>query len=104
MAISDSSVGRRSRLVTERNALEEAQRLHAGAAPLDQEGVDRIALGHAELAADHVVLGLGVADDVDALDKNARALLDAEGDIDGAAGDITLGHSLHAGGGLALRH
>ena len=66
------------------HALEEAQRLHALAPALDQEGVDGVALGDAELAADDEVLGLLVADDVDALDEDARALLDEEGDVDGA--------------------
>ena len=86
-------------MLLHRDALEEAQRLHALAPALDHEGVDGIALGDAELAADDEVLGLLVADDVDALDVDARALLDVEGDGDGAAGGVALGHGLDLGEG-----
>ena len=78
-------------LLLQRHALEEAQRLHALAPALDHEGVDGIALGDPELAPDHEVLGLLVADDVDALHVDARPLLDVKGDGDGAAGVVALG-------------
>ena len=46
-------------------------------------GVECVALRQAEFAADHLVLGAGVADDVDPLDIDARPLADIEGQIDG---------------------
>ena len=55
-------------------------------------GIDGVALGDPELAPDHEVLGLLVADDVDALDEDARPLLDEEGDGDRAAGRVALRH------------
>ena len=42
-----------------------------------------VALGQPELAADHLVQRARVAGDVDALDVDARAFLDVEGDVDG---------------------
>ena len=50
-------------------------------ADLDQEAVKGVALGQAELAADDVILGTEIADDVDALDIDARAFVDDEDDI-----------------------
>ena len=46
-------------------------------------GREGVALGQPELAADHLVQRARVARDVDALDVDARAFLDVEGDVDG---------------------
>ena len=43
----------------------------------------------AELAADHLVLGAGIADDIDALDIDARPLADIEDQVDGVVRDVT---------------
>ncbi len=48
--------------------LEEAERVDAVLRALELEAVEGIALRQADLAADHLVLGLGVAVDLDALD------------------------------------
>ncbi len=57
-------------------------------------GVKGIALGQTELAPDHLVLGTGVADDIDPLDVDPRAFTDIEREIDYAlvevAGDLRL--------------
>ena len=45
-------------------------------------GAEGVALGEAELAADHLVESTRVARDVDALDIDARPLLDVEGHVD----------------------
>ena len=45
-------------------------------------GREGVALGQAELAADHLVQRARVARDVDALDIDARAFLDVEGHVD----------------------
>src|SRR5690606_7611018 len=50
----------------------------------DLARVEGIALDDAELAPDHAVEGTGVADDVDALDEDALALLELEDDVDDA--------------------
>ena len=54
--------------------LEIAQRVDAVGRALDRQRVERIAFGHAEFAADDLVLGQRVAVDVDPLDISARGL------------------------------
>ena len=77
-------VGRRALLLLDLQILlEEAERLDAVARAADADVVERIALGEAELAADHLVAGGGVAGDVDPLDIDARRLGDPEGDPHG---------------------
>jgi hypothetical protein len=75
--------GRVARGVGDVDVLEEAQRLDLVLRAVDQHAVVGVAFGQQQLAADHVVQRLGVADDVDALDVDARAFLDVEGDVDG---------------------
>ena len=62
--------------------------------PADRFGAERVAFGQAELAPDDLVLGAGVADDVDAFDVDARPLADIEGQVDDVldriAGDARL--------------
>ena len=58
------------------HGLEEAKRTQALAGRFDQQAVKGVALGQAELAPDDVVLGAEIADDVDALDIDARAFVD----------------------------
>ena len=73
---------------------------------VDQDAVVGVALGHLQLAADDVVQGAGVADDVDALDVDARAFADLEVDVDGAGlavgrvarADVDEGEARGAGG------
>ncbi len=60
--------------------LEIAQGLDPAFRPLEQEAVERIALGETKLAAHHLVLGQRVAVDINPLDINARAFGDLEGD------------------------
>ncbi len=86
-------VGRDHRFVRRRagrgvhcHGVEVAEILQALAGAADQRGVERIAFGHAEFAADHLVLGAGVADDVDAFDIDARPLAHVEHQIDGVLG------------------
>ena len=58
-------------------------------------GVERVALGQAELAADHLVLGARVADDIDPLDIDARALADIEREIDNVLLAVAVDPRLH---------
>ena len=60
-------------------ALEIAEVVQPLAGLADRLGAERIAFGQAELAADHLVLGARVADDVDPLDIDPRPLADVEG-------------------------
>src|SRR3546814_10436493 len=53
-----------------------------GAAQLG--GIEGVTLGQPELAADHLVQRAHIADDVDALDKDPRALADRIVDVDNA--------------------
>ena len=72
-------------LVGDLHRLEEAERGDALLAAAHAGAVEELALVDAQLAADHLVAGLGVADDVDALDGDLLALLDVEGEVDGLA-------------------
>jgi hypothetical protein len=57
---------------------------------VDQHAVVGVALGHFELAAHDVVQRAGVADDVDAVDVDARAFTDREHHVDGVG--LAVGH------------
>ena len=82
--------------------LEEAQRADAGARAVDQHAVEGVAFHQAEFAADHLVEGAGVADDVDLLDIDARALLDVEDQIDGVVVAVARDARMDFGEGIAL--
>ncbi len=71
--VEDYAVGRRTRPALDVHRLEEAQHLQATLGLVDHQRVVGIALGQAELPADHVVVGAQVAADVDALDVDARS-------------------------------
>src|SRR5260221_10718587 len=75
-------VRRRSGRGRDVDLLEEAEVAQALLAAPHLGGAEGVALGETELAADHLVEGARVAGDVDALDINARAFLDVEGDVD----------------------
>ena len=64
--------------------LEEAEVADALLRAAQLRGVEGVAFDEPELAADHLVERAHVADDVDALDIDARAFLDLEGDVDRA--------------------
>src|SRR5690606_37995176 len=68
----------------------------------DLARVEGIALDDAELAPDHAVEGTGVADDVDALDEDALALLELEDDVDDAAGIVAFDPRHDVDEGVAL--
>ena len=70
-------------LVGDLDRLEEAERGDALLAAAHAAAGEQLALVDAQLAADDLVAGLGVADDVDALDVDLLALLDVEGEVDG---------------------
>ena len=82
--------------------LEVAERAQAAARGLDQQPVEGVALGESEFAANHVVLGAEVADDVDALDIDARPLVDHEGDVDAAVDLVAVEAGSHLRKGIAL--
>ncbi len=73
--------GRARRLLHLQLVLEEAQALDAIARALDLDRVEGVAFGKAELAADHLVAGAGVAVHGDALDIDARSFVHHEGDV-----------------------
>src|SRR6185312_5360936 len=75
-------VGRAARLVGDGDFLEEAEILDALLRAFQLAGIEGVAFDQPELAADHLVEGPNVAVDVDALDPDMRAFLDAERDID----------------------
>src|SRR5690606_27267696 len=68
----------------------------------DLARVEGIALDDAELAPDHAVEGTGVADDVDALDEDALALLELEDDVDDAVGIVAFDPRHDVDEGVAL--
>lgn len=100
--VDDHPVRRRARLVGEADLLEEAEAVQAALGPVDQHAVVGIALGQVELAADDVVAGTGVAADVDALDVDARAVLDHEAEGHLMGGAVALTGRPHLGEGVAL--
>src|SRR5262249_49779882 len=63
---------------------EKAKRAQSAPCCLDQQAIISIALCEAELAANHVVVGAEIADDVDALDIDMRAFVDHIGNVDAA--------------------
>ena len=80
----DDAVGGRPLRVGDLDLLEEPEAVQAALGLVDQHLVVGVALAELELAADDVVAGAGVALDDDALDVDARALVDGEGDRHGA--------------------
>ena len=58
--------------------LEEAERAQAPPRRLDEQPIVGVALGETELAANHVVMGAEIADDVDALDIDVRTFVDRD--------------------------
>ena len=87
----DGAVGLRAVGVSSTvDVLEEAQRADAAARAVEQHAVEGVAFADAHLAADDAVERAGVADDVDALDEDARALVHFERDVDDAVFAIAL--------------
>ena len=70
--IENDAVGRGARPALDLDGLEEAQLLQPLLGLVDHQRIVGIAFRQAELAADHVVPRARVADDVDALDVDAR--------------------------------
>ena len=79
----DDPVGRAAGLGLDLDGLEKAERAQSLARRLDQQAVKGVAFGQAKLAPDDVVLGAEIADDVDALDIDPRALVDDVDDVHG---------------------
>src|SRR5262245_22887614 len=103
--VDDHPIGRRAGLVGDPDALEVVQVLEPTLGPVDEHAVVGVALGDVELAANDVVAGAGVAADVDALDVDAGALLEHEGDVDDARLEVAVATPPHLGEGVAaLRH
>ncbi len=63
------------------DVLKEAQGLDLALGPVDQHAVIGVAFRDQQLAADHRIQGARIADDVDAVDIDARAFLDVEGQV-----------------------
>ena len=68
--------------VLQLDRLEEAEVLDALARAPQQGGVEGVAFGEPELAPDDLVEGAHIADDVDPLDVDPRALVDDVGQVD----------------------
>src|SRR6185437_10313866 len=82
--------GRTAGLRLDLHGLEEAKRAQSLAGRFDQEAIKGVALGEAELTPDDVILGTEIADDVDALDIDARAFVDTEGDVHNVVRLVTI--------------
>src|SRR6202035_5235775 len=68
---------------------------------VDKRAVVRIAFGDVELAPDYVIAGADIAADIDALDIGARALIDDEGNVDGASLRIAVAARANGGERIA---
>ncbi len=82
--------------------LEEAQALEASLGLVDQVGRCPAALHLAHLAAQHLIFGLGVATEVDAIDIGTLARIDDEGDRDGVVLVVRFRDTIDVGEGIAL--
>src|SRR5205823_1701227 len=85
----DELVGRAA-LGRHDDVLEEAERHDAALGDLEVRVVEQLALGDLHLAADHLVAGLGVAADVDALEVRALAARHLERQRDLALVEVDL--------------
>ena len=82
--------------------LEEAQALEAGLGLVDQVGRRPATFHLAHFTAQHLVFGLGVATEVDAVDVGTLAWVDGEGHGDGVVFVVGLGDAVDVGEGVAL--
>ena len=98
----DDPVGRRARPRRDVHLLEKAEPVEAALALFDHRVVVGVAFADVELAADHVIARAGVADDIDALDVDLRAVVDGEGDGDLVGRLVALAVRPHVGEGVAL--
>lgn len=81
--------------------LEEAQVAYALLGAAQQGQIVGVALGEPELAANHLVQGTDIADDVDPLDIDPGPLVDLEDEVDQKLVRIQLGDRIHFGEGIA---
>ena len=104
------AVGRRPLLLRDfQLLLEKAQALDAFLRTLDCDAVEGVAFGHAEFAADNLVLRQRIPVDVDAFDIHARGIGDAERNVHRLGFFVTLELRIDLGKGIAekarcLRH
>ena len=94
--IKDHTVLSRARAAIHFGTLEQTQRVQALFGAIDHQGVVGIALRQAELAANNVILGPLVADNVDALDVDPRTFIDDVRNADRPARHIGHGARAHA--------
>ena len=80
--VEHDAILRRSRTALDFDALKDAEAGQPLLGAIDHQRVEGVSFRQAEFAADHVVLGALVADDIDALDIDARTLIDDVGDRD----------------------
>ncbi len=88
-------------VLVEIDLAEEIQRRQPPPGTIDQDAVVGIAFRYMQLAADHVIEGTEVADDVDALDIDAWPFLDIEDQIESFLGRIAGDLRIDAGKGIA---
>ena len=100
--IDDDPVGCRARLVGDLYRLEIVQVLQPALGAVDQRAIIGIALADIEFAADHVVAGAGIAENIDALDIGARAFLDHENEIDDLLLKVAVAARTHTREGVAV--
>src|SRR5579883_2076442 len=98
-----SLVGRRAGRRRDVDFLEEAEILQTLLAAPYLGGREGITFGQAELAPYHLVQGARIARDIDALDIDARPLLDVEGHVDGEIVLIAPDIGPHVDEGVAQR-
>ena len=101
LGVQHRAVRRRARRGRHLHVGEVAEVADALARAADLRGVEGVALGDAEFAADHPVLGAGVAADVDALDEDPRRLVHLEGEVHAAVLAVALDARLHVHEGEA---
>ncbi len=70
------------------HCLKEAEALQLGLGAIHQDAVIGVPFGQAQLLTDDGIKGLGVADDVDALDVDPGSFLDFKDHVDGVVGPV----------------
>ena len=98
----DHAVRRRARAVRDVDLLEVAETVQTAFGPLDQRMVVGVAFADIELAADDVVAGACVADDVDPLDIDLGAVIHGVLQRDGMVVGVALAVRPDFGEGVAL--
>src|SRR4029079_9993768 len=93
----NNAIRGRARIVRDLDLLEIIEVVEASFGAIDQCAIVRVTLANIEFTPDHIVPRSRVAANIDALDVNARTLLDDEREIDDLGLEVAVGSGPHVG-------